>query len=122
MIYYNYSDIRGVNMDSQKLLWNIGTNLYKARKEKGYTQQQLAEMIGVTEQTISNAENGGKAMRPENIAKICKVLGISADYLLFGTENRAALSVSEEEFAKLTPEQRESIRQILDNCLKMCKQ
>lgn len=109
-------------MDSQKLLWNIGTNLYKARKEKGYTQQQLAEMIGVTEQTISNAENGGKAMRPENIAKICKVLGISADYLLFGTENRAALSVSEEEFAKLTPEQRESIRQILDNCLKMCKQ
>lgn len=108
-------------MDTQKLLWDIGSNLYKARKKKGYTQQQLADMVGVTEQTISNAENGGKAMRPENIAKICKALDISADYLLFGTENKAALSISEEDFERLTPEQRESIKQILDNCLKMCK-
>jgi len=49
------------------------------------SQDQLAELAGVTGQTISIAELGKKAMRADTIIGICKALDISADYLLFGS-------------------------------------
>lgn len=107
-------------METKQLLWDIGARLFKARKEKGYTQENLADLTGLTEQTISYAENGIKVLRLENVIKICKALDISADYLLFGTEKHSALSISKEDFEKLSPEQREHIKLILDSCVKLC--
>lgn len=108
-------------MDIKIFLKEMGLRILKARLDKAYTQEYLAELVDVSSQSISYAENGKKMMKLENFIKLCKALDISADYLLFGTENKAALSISEEDFERLTPEQRESIKQILDNCLKMCK-
>ena len=36
----------------------IGKNIKKARSEKGYTQEQLAQKLSVTRNTISNYETG----------------------------------------------------------------
>ena len=36
----------------------LNQNIYNARKEKGMTQEQLAEQINVSRQTISNWELG----------------------------------------------------------------
>ena len=36
----------------------IGKNIKKARSEKGYTQEQLAQKLCVTRNTISNYETG----------------------------------------------------------------
>ena len=36
----------------------IGKNIKKARAEKGYTQEQLAQKLSVTRNTISNYETG----------------------------------------------------------------
>ena len=41
-------------MDQQK----IGQFLRECRKEKGITQEQLAEMLGVTNRSVSRWENG----------------------------------------------------------------
>ena len=41
-------------MDQQK----IGQFLRECRKEKGITQEQLAEMLGVTNRSVSQWENG----------------------------------------------------------------
>ena len=32
---------------------NLGNNLYQARKKKGLSQEEVAEKLGVTRQTIS---------------------------------------------------------------------
>ena len=67
------------------LLNQIGMRIWERRKQMRFTQEELAEKAGVTSQTISNAEHGTKALRPENIVKICTALEISTDYLLLGS-------------------------------------
>ncbi len=50
----------------------IGLKIKKARKEKGYTQQQLAKSLGVTWEMISRYENGRSSAR-EHLEKIAKI-------------------------------------------------
>lgn len=107
-------------MDSSQLLKDIGERLVQKRKEKGYTQEKLAELIEVTPQMISYAEQGRKAMRPENIIKICCALNISADYLLMGKET-TSFDLLEKHFENLTSEQQIYIKLILDSCINLCK-
>ena len=66
------------------LVQQMGMRLLARRKQLRLTQEELAEAANVTSQTISTAELGKKALRPENIVKICTALEISADYLLYG--------------------------------------
>ena len=107
-------------MNSEELLKEIGARLAKTRKEKGYTQEQLAELIEVTPQMISYAEKGRKAMRPENLIKICTTLDTSADYLLMGKET-TSFGIFEKHFENLTNEQQIYIKLILDSCINLCQ-
>ena len=66
------------------LLAQMGSRILKRRKQLRMTQEELAEKAGVMPQTISTAELGKKALRPENIVRICTALDISTDYLLMG--------------------------------------
>ena len=45
-----------------KTLEEIGSRLASARKDKGYTQEQLANLSGLSTKMISAAENGHKAI------------------------------------------------------------
>ena len=72
----------------ENLLKEMGQRLAERRKQLRLTQEELAERADLTTQTISTAEAGKKALRPENIIRICGALDISRDYLLLG-ENLA---------------------------------
>ncbi|MCD8379432.1 MAG: helix-turn-helix domain-containing protein [Lachnospiraceae bacterium] len=77
------------------LLRQMGKRIYDRRKQLRMTQEELAEKAGITPQTVSTAELGKKALRPENIIRICSALDISSDYLLMGkvtNDDYAALS------------------------------
>lgn len=63
----------------------IGERIKKARLGKGYTQSQLAEMIGVAKNTITGYETGTREPDAIKINAIAKALNVSGDYLL-GTE------------------------------------
>lgn len=63
----------------------FGEKLAKARKEKGLTQEQLAEMIGVAKSTLTGYEKGNREPDVIKIKKLIKILEIDADYLL-GTD------------------------------------
>lgn len=52
------------------------------RKEKGFTQEQLADRLGVTRQAVSRWEAGETAPDMASIVKLCEVFGVSADYLI----------------------------------------
>ena len=71
-------------MENNALLIKMGERISERRKALKMTQEELAEKINVSIPMISNLEQGKKAIRPENLIKICSVLGLSADYILTG--------------------------------------
>lgn len=71
-------------MGDERLLKEIGARICSIRLSRKMTQEMLAEKMDVSVQMISNLEHGKKAIRPENIIKLCNALDISADYVLRG--------------------------------------
>lgn len=98
-----------------KLLVEIGKRLLERRKQLRMTQDELAEKAGVTSQMISTAELGKKAMRPENIIKICSVLEISTDYLLMGNIGPEDYSYLSDKVAALPPGQYRHLENIINS-------
>lgn len=105
-----------------KTLKDIGKRLASARKSKGYTQEQLANLTGLSIKMFSAAENGHKAMRPENIIKICECLSISTDYLLCGTSDKLSSLAEYDEIQRLSPKQREALSKIIEDYLSAFKE
>lgn len=101
-------------MENKQLLKEIGERVNLRRKALGYTQEQLAEKINVSVQMISNLELGKKAIRPENIIKICDTLEISADYLLTGSDSSRKISAISGKLNTLPPESLKIIEQLID--------
>lgn len=56
--------------------------LKEIRKEKGLSQVALAELIQTTNDSIYSWEKGRSQPSIETIKRLCKVLCVSADYLL----------------------------------------
>lgn len=56
--------------------------IYALRKQRGWSQEQLAERLGVTRQALSKWELGTAIPDTVNIMKLCDLFGVSADALL----------------------------------------
>lgn len=56
--------------------------LAKIRKKRKYSQLELAEALGLSQQQYSRYEIGKYPMPLETFTKVCEKLEISADYLL----------------------------------------
>jgi repressor LexA len=66
-----------------------------ARKEKGLTQEQLAEAIGVAKSTYTGYEKGNREPDLFKIKKLIEVLGVSSSWLLGLDNNDGGVSISE---------------------------
>lgn len=66
------------------------------RKAAGLSQEQLGELLGVTRQAVSKWESGQTTPDAVTVAKLCRTLHVSADFVLLGKEpdEEAAQKVS----------------------------
>ena len=78
-------------MNDKQFLTDMGLRISKRRKELKLTQEQVAESMGVSLQTISCIELGKKAIRPENLANLCATLNTTSDYILMGKKTETQL-------------------------------
>ena len=64
-------------------MWDLfGTRLKCLRKDRGETQKDLADFLGIKQNQIGEMENGRKASTFAKLALLCEHYNISADYLL----------------------------------------
>jgi transcriptional regulator with XRE-family HTH domain len=61
---------------------HFGRNLNMLRGIKGFTQDQLAEKIGVTFQQVQKYENGSNRIAASTAVRICEALGVKLNQLL----------------------------------------
>lgn len=69
---------------------DFSNRIINARKEKGLSQEALAELIGVSRQAVSKWETGEAKPDVDKLIALCAVLELSMDYLCLGKEPAAA--------------------------------
>ena len=102
----------------------LGMRIREARKQKGFTQGKLAELIGVTDVYISEIERGNKMPSIPLFICIVEALDISADYLLrdnISSGKPFIYNEFTERLDKLSPKQRKAVLDILDIFIKSTK-
>ena len=60
----------------------FGERLCNARLQKGFSQMQMAQLLGVTQPSYADWERHPVSLRPEHISQLAKILNVSVDYLL----------------------------------------
>ena len=71
----------------------FGEKLYKLRKEKGLSQEALAEQVNTTRQAISKWENNQGFPETEKLMIISNIFEVSIDYLLKDSEEPPQSSI-----------------------------
>jgi len=69
-------------MNGKDIKIMVGSALRELRKARGYTQEQLAELIGKQANAINRIETGINFLKSDTFANICNVLKIHPSLLL----------------------------------------
>ena len=93
---------------------DIGSVIKKYRKESGFTQEEMANRLGVTTPAVNKWENGNSKPDIDLLAPIARLLHISLDTLLAFRENLTDAEI-EEAYALVDRKLVEIIRKSLAN-------
>lgn len=74
-------------MEKGYTFMGFAENLKAIRKQRGVTQEQLAELLAVSRQAVSKWESGNGYPETEKLLIISKELNISLDYLMYDSAN-----------------------------------
>ncbi|HKS77040.1 MAG TPA: helix-turn-helix transcriptional regulator [Terriglobales bacterium] len=99
----------------------LGKAIARERAALGLTQEELAQAIGVQQETISRFERGAVLPPLQRLIQLADVFDIPLDNLVRGTTNRASddgLEITNI-LKKLNPESREFVRRWV---MEMCEQ
>jgi transcriptional regulator with XRE-family HTH domain len=70
----------------------IGERISTVRRDRGITQDELAEQVGVSRSAVAQWETGRTGQVTANLARIAATLSISVEYLLNGDDKHAPRS------------------------------
>ena len=79
--------MKRTNKTTEAKCTDFANTIYNIRKERNITQKELADLIGVSDRTISKWENGSTVPDLEIIKKLCNELGISPDSIVKSEKN-----------------------------------
>ena len=61
---------------------NVVENIFAIRRERGITQEVIADALFVDTSVVSNIEKGKRELKVSELEKIAKVLGVDVLYLI----------------------------------------
>ena len=73
---------------------NMGLRIRRAREQKHWTREQLAEKLELSVTAVADLERGKSGTRLETLVKLCALLGLSADYVLYGEPSPSAQAIA----------------------------
>ncbi len=96
---------------------NIGNRIKKARETAGLTQDRFAELIGMGTKNVSAIERGAVGVSLSSLQRICRVLSVSSDDLLFDNVAENEMQALASRLGRLSPEEFSITSDILNKLL-----
>ena len=86
--------------------------IFELRKGRDYTQDQLAELLGVKPSTIAMWESGERTPKREAVEAICDLFNVSVDYLYGRTDVKRPVLYDEygDKFLSLSSDEESLLR------------
>lgn len=103
-------------MTKQELMKTVGDNLKRYRDERNLTQEQLAELAGISTSHCANIERGEKAVSVVSLRNLADSLCVSTDYLLY----EDCKDVHIQNIEKLLANQPESVINMFEKLIRLC--
>ena len=75
---------------------SFGKIIKKLRRERGFSQEKLAEMLNISQRTLSGIECGNNFLTSQTMDKILEVLDISPDELFYVEYLKGSKEIKEE--------------------------
>lgn len=100
LIYLPVLFIIGDDMNDN--LKYIGENIRIARKSKDLTIDTLSELIGISSSFLGTLERGESSLSVETLIRVCKVLGVSANSIIFDRNVTLEPSISDKKDTIMT--------------------
>lgn len=82
----------------------IGLRIKCVRINMGLNKEQFSKIIGISGQYLGMVERGRGSLTYDKLEKLCKLSGLSADYILFGIDNNLPINIKDE-LSQYTDEQ-----------------
>ncbi|WP_366916242.1 helix-turn-helix transcriptional regulator [uncultured Oscillibacter sp.] len=83
--------MRDDTLDKKKM----GQRIRAAREARHWTREELAEKVELSVNTMAEIELGRNGTRLENFIRLCRLLDLSADYVLFGAPGDAVQRITD---------------------------
>ena len=91
----------------------VGNRIQSAREAAGLTQDKFSELIGMGTKSVSAVERGTVGVSLSTLQKICQVLSISSDELLFDQRPENDATALLQRMERLTPKQFEIVSSVM---------
>lgn len=113
-----------ISPDERAFFAALGSRIAHLRKQQDITQAQLAELIGVTQQTVNSYETGRRRVPVSLLPAIAKRLGVSVEALLSDDTKAAAkrgpvpkLQQQMDRITQLPRTKQQFVMQVIDSVL-----
>lgn len=106
-------------MDSKKdLNVLVGANIKREREKAGFTQDQFSELLGIGSKSLSSIERGVVGVSLMTLLKICDILHICANVLLYEQSPENDVDSMALQLRMLSAEQFEIASDVMTNLFK----
>ena len=102
----------------------IGKRIQTLRKQKGFTQESLAEQLNISPNYMSALERGKYNVKPALLVQIMNILDCTADDIfcdVIKTGHKRKESILSEEIAKLPLKEQEKIFAVIETMIEYAK-
>ena len=77
-----WADAMPADRDEKQFFKDLGARIAELRKDQNITQVQLAEALGVSQQTVNAYEVGRRRMPVSSVPTLARLFGVSVEELL----------------------------------------
>lgn len=96
----------------------VGANIKREREKAGFTQDHFSELLGIGSKSLSSIERGVVGVSLTTLLKICDMLHISANALLYEQAQKNDVDSIALQLKMLSAEQFEIASNIMTNLIK----